>query len=192
MYRNLSPVALFHLYPVSPFAMSGFTHHYHHHHHIALLPNTYPGLPLWGFVTITFLLGCIVSPRPTPNLEDQVSVFMTPGDRVAQLYPQVLGTHFSRFLRRAWVTVGLFFNPGHYTGGIYSSCLLISSFLYSRLQFYCDAFFCDTFICFVRNVINQWVITVFILQFNNFCIYKYRSMFYPCFYTLQVTFCIQY
>jgi hypothetical protein len=37
--------------------------------------------------------------RPTPNLEDQVSVFMTPGDRVAHLYPQALGTHFSRLLR---------------------------------------------------------------------------------------------
>jgi hypothetical protein len=41
---------------------------------------------------------------------------MTPGDRVAQLYPQTLGTHFSRLLRHAWVTVGLFFNPGHHTG----------------------------------------------------------------------------
>jgi hypothetical protein len=54
--------------------------------------------------------------RPTPNLEDQVSVFMTPGDRMAQLYPQALGTHFSRLLRHAWVTVGPFFNPGHHTG----------------------------------------------------------------------------
>jgi hypothetical protein len=43
---------------------------------------------------------------------------MTPGDRVAQLYPQALGTHFSRLLRHAWVTVGLFFNPGHHTGTV--------------------------------------------------------------------------
>jgi hypothetical protein len=50
--------------------------------------------------------------RPTPNLEDQASVFM------AQLYPQALGTHFSRLLRHAWVTVGLFFNPGHHTGEV--------------------------------------------------------------------------
>jgi hypothetical protein len=42
---------------------------------------------------------------------------MTPGGRVAQLYPQALGTHFNRLLRHAWVTVGLFFNPGHHTGG---------------------------------------------------------------------------
>jgi hypothetical protein len=44
--------------------------------------------------------------RPTPNLEDQVSVFMTPGDRVTQLYPQALGIHFSRLLRHCglqWV-----------------------------------------------------------------------------------------
>jgi hypothetical protein len=80
---------------------------------MALQPKSGPGLPCWGFVTITFLQGWIVSPRPTPNLEDQVSVFMTPGDRVAQLYPQALGTHFSRLLRHAWVTVGLFFNPDH-------------------------------------------------------------------------------
>jgi hypothetical protein len=53
---------------------------------------------------------------PTPNLEDQASVFMTPGDRVAQLYPQALGTNFSRLLRHAWVTVGLFFNPCHHMG----------------------------------------------------------------------------
>jgi hypothetical protein len=41
---------------------------------------------------------------------------MTSGDRVAQLYPQALGTHFSCLLRHAWVTVGLFFNTGHHTG----------------------------------------------------------------------------
>jgi hypothetical protein len=30
----------------------------------------------------------LLTPRPTPNLEDQTSVFMTPGDRVTQLYPR--------------------------------------------------------------------------------------------------------
>jgi hypothetical protein len=54
--------------------------------------------------------------RPTPNLDDQAFVFMTPGDRVAQLYPQALDTHFSRLLRHARVTVGLLFNLGHHTG----------------------------------------------------------------------------
>jgi hypothetical protein len=34
--------------------------------------------------------------RPTPSLEDQVSVFISPSDRVDQLYPQALG-----FLRLA-------------------------------------------------------------------------------------------
>jgi hypothetical protein len=81
---------------------------------MALQPNTGPGLPFWGSVT-TFLQGWIVSPMP--HLEDQASVFMTPGDRVTQLYPQALGTHFSHLLWHAWVTVGLFFNPGHHAGG---------------------------------------------------------------------------
>jgi hypothetical protein len=59
---------------------------------MALQPISGPGLPSWVFATITFLQGRIVSQRPTPNLEDQASVFMTPGDRVAQLYPEALGT----------------------------------------------------------------------------------------------------
>jgi hypothetical protein len=57
-------------------------------------------------------------------MEDQVSVFMTPGDRVAQLYPQALGTHFSRLIRHAWVTVGLFSNPSHHTGHTRTSEIL--------------------------------------------------------------------
>jgi hypothetical protein len=44
---------------------------------------------------------------------------MTPRDRVAKLYPQALGTHFSRLLRYAWVTVGLYFNPGHHMGNLF-------------------------------------------------------------------------
>jgi hypothetical protein len=65
---------------------------------MALQPNSGPGLPLfWGFLTITYFYGAgLLVQRPTPNLEDQISVFMTPGDRVAQLYPQALCTHFSR------------------------------------------------------------------------------------------------
>jgi hypothetical protein len=30
---------------------------------------------------------------------------------MAQLYPQAPNTHFSRLLRHAWATVGLFFSP---------------------------------------------------------------------------------
>jgi hypothetical protein len=83
---------------------------------MALQPNSGPGLPFWGFVTITFYRAGLLVQRPTPNLEDQASVFMTPGDMVAQLYLREPGTHFSRLLRHAWVTVGLFLNPGHHTG----------------------------------------------------------------------------
>jgi hypothetical protein len=69
------------------------------YHHVALRPNSGPGLPFWGFVTITVYMAGLLVQRPTPNQEDQASVFMTPGDRVAQLYPQALGTPFSRLLR---------------------------------------------------------------------------------------------
>jgi hypothetical protein len=57
----------------------------------------YPGGIDSGFLTMSFLWGGVVS--PTPNLEDQVSVFVTPRDRGAQLNPQALGTHFGRLLR---------------------------------------------------------------------------------------------
>jgi hypothetical protein len=35
--------------------------------------------------------------RPSPNLEDRVPVFMSPSDRVAQLYPQAPGSLFIVF-----------------------------------------------------------------------------------------------
>jgi hypothetical protein len=50
----------------------------------------------------------LIAPRPTPITEAQVPVFISPRGRVA--------THFSRLLRHAWVTVGLFLFPGHHTG----------------------------------------------------------------------------
>jgi hypothetical protein len=58
----------------------------------------------------------LLAPRPTPTLEDQASVFISPRRRMAQLYPQALGTHFSRLLQHTWVTVGLFLFPGHHMG----------------------------------------------------------------------------
>jgi len=36
------------------------------------------------------------TPRLTPNLEDQASVFVTPRRRMTQMYPQALDTNFSR------------------------------------------------------------------------------------------------
>jgi hypothetical protein len=49
----------------------------------------------------------LLAPRPTPIPEDRASVFISPRGRMA--------THFSRLLRHAWVTVGLFLFPGHHT-----------------------------------------------------------------------------
>jgi hypothetical protein len=86
---------------------------------MALQPNSGPGPPFLEFLNnnLFYRAGLLVR-RPTPNLEDQASVFMTHGDRVAQLYPQALGTHFSRLVRHAWVKVGLLFNPGHHAGNV--------------------------------------------------------------------------
>jgi hypothetical protein len=41
------------------------------------------GFHFLGFATIFYRALC-----PTPNLEDQVPIFMSSSDRVAQLYPQ--------------------------------------------------------------------------------------------------------
>jgi hypothetical protein len=48
--------------------------------------------------------------RPTPNLEDQVPVFMSPSDSVAQLYPQSPGSLFVAF-----------YDSQSYGGGILNS-----------------------------------------------------------------------
>jgi hypothetical protein len=37
------------------------------YNHMAPQPNTGPGLPVWGFVTITFLQVWIVNPAPNPQ-----------------------------------------------------------------------------------------------------------------------------
>jgi hypothetical protein len=64
-----------------------------------------------GFLTVDFSGVGSTAPRPTPNLEDQVSIFISPGDWVAHLYPQAPSSHFSRLLWHTWATVGLFFSP---------------------------------------------------------------------------------
>jgi hypothetical protein len=53
----------------------------------------------------------LLAPRPTPIPEYQASLFISPRGRVA--------THFSRLLRHAWVTVGLYLFPGHHTGSLF-------------------------------------------------------------------------
>jgi hypothetical protein len=49
------------------------------------------------FATIIFYRARSSALCPIPNLEDQVPVFMSPSDRVAQLYPQAPGSHFVAF-----------------------------------------------------------------------------------------------
>jgi hypothetical protein len=66
--------------------------------------------------------------RPIPNLEYQASIFVIPGDRVTQPYPQTLGTHFSRLLRHAWATLGLFLSSGQHTETCLGYSIVWSSF----------------------------------------------------------------
>jgi hypothetical protein len=61
-------------------------------HPMALQPTSGLDLLYWGSVTAVFYGVGLLAPRPTPNLEDQVSVFMTPRNRVVQLYPRALGS----------------------------------------------------------------------------------------------------
>jgi hypothetical protein len=76
-----------------------------------------PGLRLWGFVTITFLQGWIVTPEPNPQ----------PGGSGLRIYDPP-GTGWPSYTPRHWVpilvafydmhglhTVGLFFNLDHHT-----------------------------------------------------------------------------
>jgi hypothetical protein len=55
------------------------------------------GFSLFGFRNNNFYRSRSSSLRPSLNLEDQVSVFMSPSDRVAQVYPQALGSLSAAF-----------------------------------------------------------------------------------------------
>jgi hypothetical protein len=80
--------------------------HYHHHPHwqnshflvIAFLRRfckIASGFHFFGFRNDNFFyIAGSSALRPTPNMEDQVSVFTSPRDRPAQLYPQVPGSLF--------------------------------------------------------------------------------------------------
>jgi hypothetical protein len=50
-----------------------------------------------NFAAVIFYRARLSALSPTPNLEDQVSAFMSPSDKVAQLYPQASGSFFVAF-----------------------------------------------------------------------------------------------
>jgi hypothetical protein len=64
----------------------------------------------------SFLQGMVVSLTPNPHLGGPGLCIYIPQRQGAPVIP--LGTHFSRLLRHAWVTVGLFLFPVHHTGNI--------------------------------------------------------------------------
>jgi hypothetical protein len=59
------------------------------------------GYSTLNFLTTGFLQGWAVNPIPNLNLEDEASIFVTPRDRVTQLYPQALCNHFCHLLQHA-------------------------------------------------------------------------------------------
>jgi hypothetical protein len=61
---------------------------------MVLQPKSGPGLPFWGFITITFLQGWIVSPAPNPQPGGPGLRIYDPRDRVAQLYHPGTGYQF--------------------------------------------------------------------------------------------------
>jgi hypothetical protein len=61
-----------------------------------ILPDLWPS-DFHFFAFRNNLKSMLSALRPTPNLKDQVPVFITPSDRVAQLYLQALGSLFVAF-----------------------------------------------------------------------------------------------
>jgi F0F1-type ATP synthase assembly protein I len=116
------------------------TYHHHRHH--------WHNSPLWAIAFLGFLdnrifrgWGCQPHAQPGgPGLR-----ICDPGRQGDQLYPQALGAHFSRLLRHAWATLGLFLSSGHHTERVihiahiifakYQSLWLISA-IYVQLIIY--------------------------------------------------------
>jgi hypothetical protein len=51
----------------------------------------------FDIATIIFLQSKVLALRTTPDLDDEVAVFMFPSDRVAKLYPEARGSLFVAF-----------------------------------------------------------------------------------------------
>jgi hypothetical protein len=66
-----------------------------------------------GFATLNFETTSLTTLYRTPNLEDHISVFMSPSDRMAQLYPPGTGFPFHSLLRHAGLR---YFNPPTHRG----------------------------------------------------------------------------
>jgi hypothetical protein len=64
----------------------------------------------WPHLTVSFETICYCLIRDSHNLEGQARVFISPTDRVAQLYPPYTGFPFCRLLRLAGLR-WIYFNP---------------------------------------------------------------------------------
>jgi hypothetical protein len=67
---------------------------------MAVEPKSGPGLPFLGYRNNSLFYGAeLIVQRSTPYLEDQASVFLTPGDRVARTTNAALDVIGQRLIR---------------------------------------------------------------------------------------------
>jgi hypothetical protein len=90
---------------------------------------------------------------------------------VAQLYPQAPATHFSRLLRHAWVTVGLFLFLGHHTGSLKTYLSIIyRKVLSSVAYFVTDSVFTVSSVNFINFMqTNEETYTILKTSAPVFC-----------------------
>jgi hypothetical protein len=67
LFKNITRLALLKKHLPIPLNVSVLSNLLPHYRHMALHPKSGPGLPFWGFVTITVLRGWIFSPAPSPQ-----------------------------------------------------------------------------------------------------------------------------
>jgi hypothetical protein len=78
-----------------------------------------------SFLIVRFLLWQVVGLSPNAQPGWSLHPIYNPRGRVAQLYPQVLGTHSHSLLRLAWTSVELFFSRHHNEYEICSNTVFI-------------------------------------------------------------------
>ena len=113
-------------------------------------------LHLLGFLDRSCFTGWGSQPHTYPRLVGQVSIFISPGDRMVQLYPWTLGIHFSCLLWHTCTTRGYSCSqPPHGKCCLYSTELLFwwTSSLYMCV---CVCFDIHTY---VHKYIHTYVLT---------------------------------
>jgi hypothetical protein len=88
------------------------------------------GMNFFGFRNSIFYIARLSALLPTPNVEDQVSIFISLSDRVALLYPQALSSLFIAYYDLAGLLWRYCNPPPH---GEYSQYLVLIQEIRSAL-----------------------------------------------------------